>query len=87
MLVTQSRILILGMKGIFFCRGRKITKFDFFMFKDSLLAFSQSLTLPSLRLFADDTNIFDSSCKATDLEILVNHELVKVKEWWVVCPK
>ena len=50
MLVTESKILILGMKGIFFCRGRKITKFDFFMFKDSLLAFSHSLTLPSSRL-------------------------------------
>ena len=28
-LVTGSKIVILGMKGIFFCRGRKITKFDF----------------------------------------------------------
>ena len=34
-----------GMKGMFFCRGRKIT-----MFKDSLLAFSHSLTLRSSRL-------------------------------------
>ena len=31
------------MKDIIFCRGRKLTKFDFFMFKDSLLAFSHSL--------------------------------------------
>ena len=35
-LVRESRILILGMKGTFFRRGRKITKFDFFMFKDNL---------------------------------------------------
>ena len=55
MLVTESRILILGVKGIFFCRGRKMTKFDFFMFRDSLLALSHSLTLPSSRLTRDSS--------------------------------
>ena len=35
----------------------------------------------SSRIFANDTNIFASSYKATDLEILVNQELVKIKEW------
>lgn len=35
----------------------------------------------SFRIFANDTNIFASSYKATDLEILVNQELVKIKEW------
>ena len=35
----------------------------------------------SSRIFANDTNIFSSSYKATDLEILVNQELVKIKEW------
>ena len=53
----ESRIIILGMKGIFFCRRRKITKFDFFMFKDSLLAFSHSLTLPSSRLTSVSSSV------------------------------
>ena len=35
----------------------------------------------SSRIFANDTNIFAPSYKATDLEILVNQELVKIKEW------
>ena len=35
----------------------------------------------SFRIFANDTNIFTSSYKPTDLEILVNQELVKIKEW------
>ena len=56
MLVTESRILILGVKGIFFCRGRKMTKFDFFMFRDSLLALSHSLTLPNSRLTRDSSS-------------------------------
>ena len=53
----ESRIIILGMKGIFFCRRRKITKFDFFMFKDSLLTFSHSLTLPSSRLTSVSSSV------------------------------
>ena len=36
----------------------------------------------SFTIFANDTNIFASSHKATDLEILVNQELVKIKEWF-----
>ena len=36
--------------------GPKITKFDFFMFKDSLLAFSHSLTVPSSRLTSDPSS-------------------------------
>ena len=35
----------------------------------------------SFRIFADDTNIFASSPNATQLETLINHELLKVKEW------
>ena len=66
MLVTESRIPILGMKGIFFCRGRKMTKFDFFMFKDSLLALSHSLKLPSSRLTRDSRSV-----RSFDAEILV----------------
>ena len=65
MLVTESRIPILGMKGIFFCRGRKM-KFDLFMFKDSLLALSHSLKLPSSRLTRDSRSV-----RSFDAEILV----------------
>ena len=35
----------------------------------------------SFRIFADDTNIFASSPNATQLETLINQELLKVKEW------
>ena len=35
----------------------------------------------SFRIFADDTNNFASSPNATQLETLINQELLKVKEW------
>ena len=35
----------------------------------------------SIRIFADDTNIFASSKSIKDLEILINEELTKVKKW------
>ena len=35
----------------------------------------------SFRIFADDTNIFASSPNATQLETLINQDLLKVKEW------
>ena len=35
----------------------------------------------SFRIFADDTNIFASSPNATQLETLINQELLMVKEW------
>ena len=35
----------------------------------------------SFSIFADDTNTFAASPNATQLEILINQELLKVKEW------
>ena len=35
----------------------------------------------SFRIFAADTNIFASSPNTTQLETLINQELLKVKEW------
>jgi len=35
----------------------------------------------SFRIFADDTNIFESSSNAVELQSLINQELSKVKEW------
>ena len=35
----------------------------------------------SFRIFADDTNTFASSPNATQLETLLNQELLKVEEW------
>ena len=35
----------------------------------------------SFKIFAEDTNIFASSNNATQLETLVNKELLNLKEW------
>ena len=50
----------------------------FLIYVNDIPNYSEKL---SFRIFADDINTFASSPNATQLETLINQELLKVKEW------